>query len=102
MQAKMDKIIYKERHLRVFEKGEICCKDIRRHYGELLEKDLPLSLEGRLNDHIKDCQECKEFTQTYLMTIDLAKELGKVSMPDGVQERLMKNLNKKLGLQLGQ
>ncbi len=97
----MEKITYKERHLRVFEKGEICCKDIRRHYGELLEKDLPPSLETRLNDHIKGCQECKEFSQTYLMTIDLAKQLGHVPMPAGVQDRLLKALESKLGLQLG-
>ena len=91
---------YKERHLRVLEKGEICCKDIRRMYGEMIEKDLPISLNGRLNDHIKGCGECKEFTQSYLLTIDLAKSLRDKPLPEGVNERLKLALSVRLGISL--
>ena len=91
---------YKERHLRVLEKGEICCKDIRRMYGEMIEKDLPISLNGRLNDHIKGCDECKEFTQSYLLTIDLAKSLRDKPLPEGVNERLKLALSVRLGISL--
>lgn len=91
---------YKERHLRVLEKGEICCKDIRRMYGEMLEKDLPISLDGRLKDHIKECDECKEFTQSYLLTIDLAKSLRNKALPEGVEERLKLALSARLGISL--
>lgn len=91
---------YKERHLRVFEKGEICCRDIRRMYGEVVEGDLPPSLDGRLQEHIKSCDECKEFTQSYLLTIDLAKSLRDQPLPDGVDERLKLALSERLGISL--
>ena len=86
--------------MRVFEKGEICCKDIRRMYGEVVEGDLPPSLDGRLQDHVKGCEECKEFTQTYLLTIDLAKSLRNQPLPEGVNERLKMALSVRLGISL--
>jgi hypothetical protein len=91
---------YKERHLRIFEKGQICCKDIRRMYGEVVEGDLPPSLDGRLQEHIRGCEECKEFTQTYLLTIDLAKSLRDAPIPAGVSERLKLALSVRLGISI--
>jgi len=92
---------YKERHLRILEKGQICCNDIRRMYGEVVEGDLPHSLNGRLADHIKNCDDCKEFTQTYLLTIDLAKSLRDQELPSGVSDRLKLALSARLGIDLG-
>jgi hypothetical protein len=100
VQARMKKIIYKERHLRVLEKGEICCKDITRHFGEVLEGDVPPSLQARLQQHLESCEECQEFTKSYLTTIALAKQLANTAMPEGVQDRLINALNQRLGLQL--
>lgn len=94
-------IRYKERHLRVLEKGQICCNDIRRMYGEVVEGDLPPSLNGRLAEHVRGCDECKEFTQTYLLTIDLAKSLRNQPLPEGVDERLKAALSARLGISLG-
>lgn len=91
---------YRERHLRVLEKGQICCRDIRRLYGEVIEGDVPPTLEGRLADHVRDCDECKEFTQTYLLTIDLAKSLRDIPLPEGVSQRLKSALSTRLGIAL--
>ena len=91
---------YRERHLRVLEKGQICCKDIRRMYGEMVEGDVPPTLNGRLEDHVRGCDECKEFTQSYLLTIDLAKSLRDQPLPAGVEERLKLALSVRLGISL--
>ena len=87
--------------LMVLEKERIECRDVMVLLGDYCDNELPHSLHARLEEHIGDCDYCREVTEGYLLTIALAKQLNDAPIPDGVQNRLRASLNKKLGLNLG-
>src|SRR5262245_11601893 len=82
-----DAVIDEGDKVRVLESPEIKCSDVERLFGEYVDGDLPLSLKMRLDDHVKVCPQCREFTKGYLQTIALAKTLQDRPgpMPRGVR-----------------
>ena len=88
--------------LMVLEKNEIDCLDVVELLGDLVDGDLPPTLEARLEGHISGCAYCEEMKASYELTIELARELknDEKPIPTAVQNRLRSALNEKLGLNL--
>jgi len=88
--------------LLVLEKEEIDCSDVEDLLGDFVDSDLPTTLRGRVDSHIKCCTYCQEIEESYRFTIDLAHELGEnpPPVPTDVRNRLRKALNEKLGMNI--
>ena len=86
--------------IRVLEKEEITCKDVKDLMCDYADNELTASLQERLDLHVVRCNRCKHFKETYLQTIEIASELKDAPVPDGVRSRLRQALNEKLGLNL--
>lgn len=86
--------------LRVLEKEMITCSDVTDLLGEYTDRELSPTLRARVDAHICSCSYCKEIRDTYQLTVELAGELKDRPMSAGVQNRLRKALNEKLGLNL--
>lgn len=87
-------------HLFVLEKGQMACADLRKCYGDYFDRELPVTVRGKLDAHIEECPRCQEFAASYRMTVELARELGNKPVPSDVQKRLRMALNARLGLTL--
>ena len=92
-----------EFQLMVLEKEKITCDDVAELMGDYADGELIPTLEGRLNEHIAECFDCQDLREQYLLTIELAREIGRrpPPVPTGVQNRLRAALNARLGLNLG-
>ena len=89
-----------EIQLFVLEKDHITCSDVTELLGDYTDGELSPSVHARLESHIEGCEYCQEMARTYALTVELAADLGEKPMPFGVQNRLRKALNQKLGLSL--
>ncbi len=84
----------------VLEKEQVTCSDVTELLGDYTDGELSPSVHARLESHIEGCEYCQEMARTYALTIELAADLRETPIPFGVQNRLRKALNKKLGLSL--
>lgn len=89
-----------ELHLTILEKPVIECSDIEQLLGDLVDGDLTPTLEGRIRDHIEDCDCCRESEKSYRWVVKKAKLLKSEPLPNDVSRRLRMALNEKLGLAL--
>lgn len=91
-----------KKHMNCLEKPEIKCHDIEELYGELREGELPLTLSGRLEEHLDNCEECQIFIGNYESIILEAKKLRvlEAEIPRDAKRRLHAVLNNRLGLDL--
>lgn len=88
--------------LRVLEKEEITCRDVRDLMCDYADNEILPTLKSRIDEHFESCNRCRYFSQTYLKTIQLANELPAKELDSGAQDRLRKALNQRLGLNLAQ
>lgn len=90
-----------EEHILLLEKGVLNCKDIEDSMCDYADGDLPESVKARVDEHIEQCEKCKEFSESYLFTIEVAKTLhSQVSITNDIQNRLRSSLNERLGISL--
>ncbi len=89
-----------ELHLAILEKPAIECADIEQVLGDLVDGDLTPSLEGRIREHIEECDCCRESERSYRWVVKKAKLLKPAPLPEDVSRRLRMALNEKLGLSL--
>jgi hypothetical protein len=89
-----------EEQIRILERHTIDCCDVEAMMGEYADGNISPSLKDRLDDHISNCSDCKEFKESYLMTIKLAKELKPAPLNTESQNRLRRALNERLGINL--
>ena len=92
--------MFTEFQLMVFEKSDIECTDVVALLGDYQDDELPQALRQRIDDHIEECDYCREMESSYRLVVDLASELPEEEMPVDVQNRFRSNLNKRLGLNL--
>ena len=90
---------FTEEQLMIFEKEQINCEDVAELLGDYQDHELPPSLRGRIDLHLRQCPQCFEMERSYRMVVELAREL-KETMPAGVSQRLKEALNRRLGLHL--
>ena len=86
--------------MRVLEKSKISCRDIVKLMGDYADRELPPTLRARLDSHICECAACAKFKHTYQLTVQLASELEDKPVPQDMQNRLRKALNRRLGISL--
>ncbi|RMG40040.1 MAG: zf-HC2 domain-containing protein [Candidatus Dadabacteria bacterium] len=86
--------------LRVLEKDKIECADFVALLGDYVDRDLSPTLAARLAAHVKSCDFCQEFEDSYRFTVELAGTLKDKPVPVDVQNRLRAGLSKRLGIEL--
>lgn len=89
-----------EFELFVLEKEQVNCSDVTELLGDYTDNELSASVRARLDSHIDSCEYCRDMVRTYSLTVELASELREKPIPFGVQNRLRKALNQRLGLSL--
>ena len=91
---------YNDNHLYLLEKKEINCLDLVQIMGEYHDDELPDTLNEKVSDHIRKCEQCEKFALSYSMVVEIAGELKDREVPRDVRNRLREGLNKKLGIGL--
>jgi anti-sigma factor RsiW len=91
---------FTEYQIMVLEKERVGCEDVLALLGDYQDNDLPPSLRGRIESHIRQCSQCFEVVRGYRQVVELARELKDPPVPAGVTQRLKQELNKRLGLNL--
>lgn len=78
------------------------CDDIIAHLGDYVDKELPLEQRAAIDNHLDDCSACASFYASYKHVVDSAAQLREEEkpLPIGVQNRLRKALNDRLGINL--
>ena len=85
--------------LRILEQETINCIDFVGCLGDYQDNDLPESLKLRFDEHLSQCKCCQSFEASYRQVVEVASSI-KNEIPKGVQSRLRKALNERLGLDL--
>jgi|688.fasta_scaffold587390_2 hypothetical protein len=82
----------------------LACREVNDSFPELLDADLPQNRKKAIEAHITSCEECQDAYRSYKHVVDCAAELGRSDeiqpVDVGVQNRLRKALNQRLGLNL--
>jgi anti-sigma factor RsiW len=78
------------------------CEDVLAHLGDYVDKDLPLEQKTAIDNHLDVCPACSSFYASYKHVVDSAAKLREeeTPLPVGVQNRLRKALNDRLGINL--
>jgi hypothetical protein len=66
----------------------LTCKDAIELMGEYLEAALGPELLAALERHLADCGPCVAYLNTYRKTRQLAREVGRLEMPEEMKRRL--------------
>ncbi|MDZ4784994.1 MAG: hypothetical protein SGJ02_02845 [bacterium] len=91
---------YDQIQLRILEKQVIECSDIEEILSDYIDNEIISSLKARVANHILNCECCTEAQDDLMTIMAVAKSLHDAPMPSGVRERLRKNLNARLNLNL--
>ena len=57
-------------------------------FSDYLDKDARAAVCRKVDEHLKDCPDCKVYLDTLNKTITLYRDLGDVAVPRDVQSRL--------------
>ncbi len=74
----------------------LTCKDFLRELGDYLDEILEPEERRRLEEHINACPNCWVLADTTKRTIQVYQNCEAHELPNGVRERLMMALEKKL------
>jgi predicted anti-sigma-YlaC factor YlaD len=65
------------------------CKQLMRNLSEYVDGDLPSELCVKIEEHLKDCDNCRIVVNTLRKTIEIYKKSSPLSeLPEDVRERL--------------
>jgi predicted anti-sigma-YlaC factor YlaD len=68
--------------------GSHHCRRMVSVFSDYLDRDMRESVCRKVDEHLKDCPECKVYLDTLNRTITLYRDLGDVAVPGPVQRRL--------------
>lgn len=71
------------------EPSSIGCTQIAELLGEYLEGSLPRETSELLEWHIESCAPCVAFVNTYRGTVNAAKTLQDIEIPNELKKRLV-------------
>jgi hypothetical protein len=74
----------------------LTCRDAIALMADYLESALGDELLAALERHLRDCQPCVAYLNTYRRTRTLAGEVGRVEMPPEMKDRLRRILLEQL------
>jgi predicted anti-sigma-YlaC factor YlaD len=60
------------------------CSRIFAMLSEYLDRELPLSTCGDLEDHLRDCPECIQFVDSLKRSVELCRQYGASRPPEPV------------------
>lgn len=75
----------------------VTCREAIALLGEYLETTLPSSAGTEIEAHLRDCDECQAYLNTYRRTSELTRAALGVEMPAQMRERLRAFLVSRLG-----
>ncbi len=74
----------------------VTCKDFLRELGEYLDETVDPKSKEELSKHINECPNCWVVLDTTRKTIQVYKGMDPEPLPEGVHERLIGALEKKI------
>ena len=75
------------------------CKDAIDIIADFLDQTLASDAVQELEVHLRDCEPCRAYLNTYRRTRGLVGEAGRVEMPEELKARLRRFLQGQLGSQ---
>jgi anti-sigma factor RsiW len=79
----------------------LTCKEFLRELSDYLDESLDAEIRAKLEKHITECPNCWVIADTTRKTIQIYKGMEPYPIPDDVQDRLMKALEKKIAAREG-
>jgi len=73
------------------------CKDAIDIIADFLDQTLASDAIEELEAHLRDCEPCRAYLNTYRKTRGLVGEAGRVEMPEELKARLRRFLQGQLG-----
>jgi anti-sigma factor RsiW len=73
------------------------CKDAIEIIADFLDETLASSAVDELEAHLRDCEPCRVYLNTYRKTRGLVGAAGRVEMPEELKARLRRFLLGQLG-----
>ena len=73
------------------------CKDAIDIIADFLDRTLASDAVEELEAHLRDCEPCRAYLNTYRKTRGLVGEAGRVDMPEELKSRLRRFLLQQLG-----
>jgi anti-sigma factor RsiW len=73
------------------------CKDAVDIIADFLDQTLASTAVDELEAHLRDCEPCRAYLNTYRKTRGLVGEAGRVEMPEELKARLRRFLLGQLG-----
>jgi hypothetical protein len=73
----------------------LTCKQFLQELSDFLDENVCPEERAKLQQHINECPNCWVLADTTRRTIKIYRECEPVSLPDDVQTRLMKALERK-------
>ena len=74
----------------------LTCKDFLKDLSDYLDENLDAEVRAKLEKHITECPNCWVVADTARKTIKIYKGMEPYSIPDDVESRLMKALERKM------
>ncbi len=74
----------------------LTCKDFLHELSEYLDETIDAELRSKLERHITECPNCWVIADTTRKTIKIYKGMERYDVPEDVESRLMRALEKKM------
>ncbi len=74
----------------------LTCKDFLRELSDYLDEAIDRDMKAQLEKHIAECPNCWVIADTTKKTIQIYKGMEPYPIPEEVESRLMKALEKKM------
>jgi anti-sigma factor RsiW len=74
----------------------LTCKDFLKELSDYLDESTDAELRAKLEQHITECPNCWVIADTTRRTIRIYRGHDPYPIPDDVQDRLMRALEKKI------
>jgi anti-sigma factor RsiW len=74
----------------------LTCKDFLNELSDYLDENLDAEVRAKLEEHITECPNCWVIADTTRRTIKIYKGMDPYPIPEDVESRLMKALERKI------
>ncbi len=74
----------------------LTCKDFLKELSDYLDESLDAEVRSKLEKHITECPNCWVIADTTRKTIQIYKGMEPYPVPEDVQDRLMRALERKM------
>ena len=75
----------------------LTCKQFLQELNDFLDPNVDVVMKEHLSRHVSECPNCFVIVNTTQRTLQIYKGLEPQSIPEDVQERLWKALERKMG-----